>query len=116
MVPLELLVMDEAAQLKECESAILLQLPGLRHAILMRGERQLPALVESKISEKAEFGRSLFHRLVLLGHEKHLLNVQYTMHPSISLFLKREFYDNQILDGPNLNEMSYKKCFLDEKI
>ncbi|KAB2600275.1 hypothetical protein D8674_010546 [Pyrus ussuriensis x Pyrus communis] len=35
IVPLELLVIDEAAQLKECESAILLQLPGLHHAILI---------------------------------------------------------------------------------
>ncbi|CAN6718319.1 unnamed protein product [Malus baccata var. baccata] len=38
------------------------------------------------------------------------------MHPSISLFPKREFYDNQILDCPNLNEVSYKKCFLDGKM
>ncbi|KAM1963861.1 hypothetical protein ACFX15_044397 [Malus domestica] len=116
MVPLELLVIDEAAQLKECESTIPLQLPGLRHAILIGDERQLPAIVKSQISEKAEFGRSLFERLVLLGHKKHLLNVQYRMHPSISLFPKMEFYDNQILDGPNVNEVSYNKCFLDGKM
>ncbi|KAB2600277.1 hypothetical protein D8674_010548 [Pyrus ussuriensis x Pyrus communis] len=116
MVPLELLVIDEAAQLKECESTIPLQLPGLRHAILIGDERQLPAVVKSQISEKAELGRSLFERLVLLGHEKHLLNVQYRMHPSISLFPKMEFYDNQILDGPNVSEVSYNKCFLDGKM
>uniref|UniRef100_A0A2N9F0I6 DNA2/NAM7 helicase-like C-terminal domain-containing protein n=1 Tax=Fagus sylvatica TaxID=28930 RepID=A0A2N9F0I6_FAGSY len=34
----ELLVIDEAAQLKECESTIPLQLPGLRHAILVGDE------------------------------------------------------------------------------
>ncbi|BBN69579.1 P-loop containing nucleoside triphosphate hydrolases superfamily protein [Prunus dulcis] len=72
MRPLELLVIDEAAQLKECESAIPLQLPGLRHAILVGDEKQLPAMVKSKISEKAGFGRSLFGRLVQLGHKKHL--------------------------------------------
>ncbi|KAM5548857.1 hypothetical protein ABKV19_000330 [Rosa sericea] len=114
--PLELLVIDEAAQLKECESAIPLQLPGLRHAILIGDERQLPAMVKSKIAENAGFGRSLFERLVLLGHEKHLLNVQYRMHPSISLFPKKEFYNNQILDGPNVNERSYEKCFLEGKM
>ncbi|KAK9950673.1 hypothetical protein M0R45_006150 [Rubus argutus] len=86
--PLELLVIDEAAQLKECESAIPLQLSGLRHAILVGDERQLPAMVQSKISSKADFGRSLFERLAKLGHKKHLLNVQYRMHPSISLFPK----------------------------
>ncbi|KAM1130483.1 hypothetical protein EV1_044775 [Malus domestica] len=116
MVPLELLVIDEAAQLKECESTIPLQLPGLRHAILIGDEKQLPAMVKSQISEEAEFGRSLFERLVLLGHEKHLLNVQYRMHPSISLFPKMEFYDSQILDGPNVNEVSYNKRFLDGKM
>ncbi|XP_062022614.1 uncharacterized protein LOC133738941 [Rosa rugosa] len=114
--PLELLVIDEAAQLKECESAIPLQLPGLRHAILIGDERQLPAVVKSKIAENAGFGRSLFERLVLLRHEKHLLNVQYRMHPSISLFPKKEFYNNQILDGPNVNERSYEKCFLEGKM
>ena len=46
---LELLVIDEAAQLKECESTIPLQLPGLRHAILIGDERQLPAMVQSKV-------------------------------------------------------------------
>ncbi|XP_004300915.1 PREDICTED: uncharacterized protein LOC101300152 [Fragaria vesca subsp. vesca] len=114
--PLELLVIDEAAQLKECESAIPLQLPGLRHAILIGDERQLPAMVKSKIAENAGFGRSLFERLVLLGHEKHLLNVQYRMHPSISLFPKKEFYDNRILDGPNVNAVSYEKCFLEGRM
>lgn len=49
--PIELLVIDEAAQLKECESAIPLQLPGLRHAILVGDERQLPAMVQSKVNE-----------------------------------------------------------------
>jgi senataxin len=49
MRPLELLVIDEAAQLKECESAIPLQLSGLHHAILIGDERQLPAMVQSKV-------------------------------------------------------------------
>jgi senataxin len=46
---MEFLVIDEAAQLKECESAIPLQLSGLRHAILIGDERQLPALVKSEV-------------------------------------------------------------------
>ncbi|GFZ18355.1 P-loop containing nucleoside triphosphate hydrolases superfamily protein [Actinidia rufa] len=76
MKTLELLVIDEAAQLKECESAIPLQLSGVRHAILIGDERQLPAMVQSKICQKAEFGRSLFERLVLLGQMKHLLRLR----------------------------------------
>ena len=65
-----------------------------------------------QISDKAGFGRSLFERLVLLGHKKHLLNVQYRMHPSISLFPNMEFYDKQILDSPSVKERSYEKHFL----
>ncbi|KAK9950677.1 hypothetical protein M0R45_006153 [Rubus argutus] len=114
--PLELLVIDEAAQLKECESAIPLQLSGLRHAVLVGDERQLPAMVKSKISAKADFGRSLFERLAKLGHKKHLLNVQYRMHPSISLFPKMEFYNNQVVDGPNVKVRSYERCFLKGKM
>ncbi|KAF8407485.1 hypothetical protein HHK36_006619 [Tetracentron sinense] len=112
MTPLELLVVDEASQLKECESAIPLQLPGIRHAILIGDERQLPAMVKSE----AEFGRSLFERMVSLGQEKHLLNVQYRMHPSISLFPNMEFYNKQISNAPNVRERSYEKQFLQEKM
>ncbi|KAL2333167.1 hypothetical protein Fmac_014380 [Flemingia macrophylla] len=109
---LEMLVIDEAAQLKECESNIPLQLPALRHVILIGDEKQLPSLVKSEISGKAGFARSLFERLVLLGHEKHLLNGQYRMHPSISLFPNMEFYDKQILDSPSVKGRSYEKHFL----
>ncbi|KAF5960733.1 hypothetical protein HYC85_001942 [Camellia sinensis] len=116
MAPLELLVIDEAAQLKECEFTIPLQLFGLRHAILIGDEGQLPAMVQSEICKKADFGRSLFERLVLLGHKKHLLEVQYRMHPSISLYLNREFYDKKILDGPNVKEITYEKRFLQGKM
>ncbi|XP_028054794.1 probable helicase MAGATAMA 3 isoform X2 [Camellia sinensis] len=110
--PLELLVIDEAAQLKECESTIPLQLSGIRHAILVGDERQLPSMVQSKICQNVEFGRSLFERLVLLGHKKHLLSIQYRMHPSISMFPNREFHDNMISDGPNVKERTYERLFL----
>ncbi|KAF5957926.1 hypothetical protein HYC85_005151 [Camellia sinensis] len=110
--PLELLVIDEAAQLKKCESTIPLQLSGIRHAILVGDERQLPSMVQSKICPNVEFGRSLFERLVLLGHKKHLLSIQYRMHPSISMFPNREFYDNMISDGPNVKERTYERPFL----
>jgi superfamily I DNA and/or RNA helicase len=48
----------------------------------------------------------------MLGHKKHLLDVQYRMHPSISLFPNREFYDKQISDAPNVKEIDYEKRFL----
>ncbi|KAE8646153.1 hypothetical protein Csa_015585 [Cucumis sativus] len=132
MAPLETLVIDEAAQLKECEAAIPLQFPSIKHAILIGDECQLPAMVESKIftyvnlllephklleqeisrRDEAGFGRSLFERLSSLGHQKHLLNVQHRMHPSISYFPNSKFYANKILDGPNVKTKAYEKKFL----
>ncbi|CAN6996245.1 unnamed protein product [Brassica oleracea var. botrytis] len=114
--PIQLLVIDEAAQLKECESAIPLQLPGLRHAVLIGDEKQLPAMIQSKIASEAGLGRSLFERLVLLGHKKQLLNMQYRMHPSISIFPNREFYGMKILDAPSVRVRSYEKQFLPGKM
>ncbi|XP_047335728.1 uncharacterized protein LOC124939285 [Impatiens glandulifera] len=112
-MPLELLVVDEAAQLKECESTIPLQLFGLKHAILIGDEKQLPAMVQSEISNEAKMGRSLFERMVILGMPKHLLNIQYRMHQSISLFPNKQFYQGMILNGPNVIKRQYEKHFLD---
>ncbi|MFS8009826.1 putative P-loop containing nucleoside triphosphate hydrolase, DNA2/NAM7 helicase, helicase [Helianthus anomalus] len=109
----ELLVVDEAGQLRECESVIPLQLSRLRDVVLIGDERQLPAMVTSKVCKEAQFGRSLFERLVSLEHTTHLLNVQYRMHPDISLFPNKEFYGDKLLNGPNVEENSYKKQFLE---
>ncbi|PON39575.1 ATP-dependent DNA helicase PcrA [Parasponia andersonii] len=110
--PLTILVIDEAAQLKECESIIPLQLPGIKHAVLVGDECQLPATVTSKISDEAGFGRSLFERLSSQNHSKHLLSTQYRMHPSISSFPNSKFYHNQILDAPIVKRKSYEKHYL----
>ncbi|XP_020249491.1 helicase SEN1-like [Asparagus officinalis] len=110
--PLECLVVDEAAQLKECECLIPLQLSRIQHAIFIGDECQLPAMVKSQASENAAFGRSLFERLSSLGHKKHLLDVQYRMHPSISRFPSSNFYNDKVSDGPNVKCDSYRQCYL----
>lgn len=69
-------------------------------------------MLHMQVCEKAKFGRSLFERLVLLGHNKHLLDVQYRMHPSISLFPNMEFYDRKISDAAIVKERNYQKRFL----
>ncbi|KAL9416864.1 hypothetical protein AB3S75_039948 [Citrus x aurantiifolia] len=112
MEQLKFVVIDEAAQLKESESAIPLQLPCIQHAILVGDEVQLPAMVESSVSGEAYFGRSLFERLSYLGHPKHLLSMQYRMHPSISFFPNSYFYENKIRDAPTVRKRSYEKRFL----
>ncbi|XP_038876924.1 uncharacterized protein LOC120069278 [Benincasa hispida] len=112
MDPVNFLVIDEAAQLKECESIVALQLPGIKHAILIGDECQLPAIVSSQVCDAAGYGRSLFERLSLLGHSKHLLNTQYRMHPSISCFPNSKFYSNKILDAPLVMDKVHKKHYI----
>ncbi|VFQ92350.1 unnamed protein product [Cuscuta campestris] len=110
--PFSLLVIDEAAQLRECESIIPLQLQGLKHAILVGDECQLPAIVHSKVSSEAGFGRSLFERLSSLGHSKLVLNMQYRMHPAISHFPNLSFYNQQVMDAPNVQNKTYERQYL----
>jgi superfamily I DNA and/or RNA helicase len=69
-----------------------------------------------QIADRAEFGRSLFERLVLLGYKKHMLDVQYRMHPSVSMFPCKEFYDGQLSDANIVREISYNKRFLEGKM
>ncbi|KAK3154928.1 hypothetical protein QOZ80_2BG0196740 [Eleusine coracana subsp. coracana] len=110
--PFDIVVVDEAAQLKECESLIPIQLPGVRHVVLIGDEHQLPALVKSQVCDGADFGRSLFQRLSSLGQPKHLLDVQYRMHPRISKFPVSSFYENRITNGPNVLHRSYERRHL----
>lgn len=49
MKPLNILVIDEAAMLKDCESIIPLLLPGISHALLFGDECQLSSMVRSNV-------------------------------------------------------------------
>ncbi|KAI3854721.1 hypothetical protein MKW92_008051 [Papaver armeniacum] len=92
--------------------------------ILIGDECQLPAMVTSKIllliSLQAflfrflmtGFGKVYLKRLSSLGHSKHLLNIQYRMHPKISAFPNGNFYRNQILNAPNVLCKSYERSYL----
>ncbi|KAG5613980.1 hypothetical protein H5410_013804 [Solanum commersonii] len=117
--PFDLLVVDDADQLKECEAVIPLQLRGLRHVVLAGDEFKLTAIVKSRkfitpyqIAREAGLGRSLFKRLGSLDHVKHLLNVQYRMHPSISQFPNLIFHRRQIIDAPDVKSKAYEKIYL----
>ncbi|KAL2921520.1 putative helicase MAGATAMA 3 [Bienertia sinuspersici] len=109
----EMVIIDEAAQLKESDSVIPLSTPGVKCAVLIGDDQQLPAMVQSKVSANANFGRSLFQRLGTLGKKKQLLNIQYRMHPSISLFPNKEFYQNKIINAPHVKEINYQRNFLE---
>lgn len=52
---MDLLLIDEAAQLKECESLIPLQVSGLKHVVLIGEECQLPATIKSEVQFQFSF-------------------------------------------------------------
>ena len=47
----------------------------------------------------------------MLKFDKHLLNIQYRMNPSISSFPNAQFYERKILDGSNVLSPSYNKDY-----
>lgn len=102
----EVVVVDEAAQSVEPSTLNCLQL-GSKHAILVGDPQQLPATIFNVSGKTTKFDRSLFQRLEEAGHEVHLLDTQYRMHPMISLFPRRIFYDGKLLDGPNVKHPEY---------
>uniref|UniRef100_A0A7S3QDL7 WW domain-containing protein n=1 Tax=Chaetoceros debilis TaxID=122233 RepID=A0A7S3QDL7_9STRA len=97
----EVVVVDEAAQSVEPATLVALQL-GSSHAILVGDPNQLPATIFSVSGRTTKYDRSLFQRLEEAGHEVHLLDTQYRMHPQISQFPRNIFYGGLLKDGPNV--------------
>jgi senataxin len=100
------IVVDEAAQ--SCEPSMLpaLQL-GSNHCVLVGDPQQLPATIFSMSGRSTKYDRSLFQRLEEAGHHVYMLNTQYRMHPMISSFPRRIFYDGSLVDGPNVTKPDY---------
>ncbi|ONK71073.1 uncharacterized protein A4U43_C04F4440 [Asparagus officinalis] len=96
---LDLLIVDRACEIMECESLPLLQLDGLHHAILFGGNGYKPASIISKNLLQIGYGRSLFKRLNLLYPEERNLVLQYRMHPFISCFPNKKFFKQKLLDS-----------------
>ncbi|KAJ3700412.1 hypothetical protein LUZ61_004117 [Rhynchospora tenuis] len=111
--PFDVVIIDEAAQ--AVEPAILVPLAhGCRQVFLVGDPVQLPATVISPIAEKFGYGKSLFKRFQEAGFPVQMLNIQYRMHPEISLFPSKEFYGGFLQDGESVNRKSpwYQyRCF-----
>ncbi|KAM0913088.1 hypothetical protein ACQ4PT_012383 [Festuca glaucescens] len=84
IAPLDVLIVDEAAQVRECELVIPLRLQWLKHVVLVGDDCQLSAMVKSQVCKEAGFGTSLFGRL---------------------------FYERKILDGSNVLSPSNNKGY-----
>ncbi|PWW78380.1 hypothetical protein C7212DRAFT_351169 [Tuber magnatum] len=104
-VDFETVIIDEAAQSVELSALIPLKF-GCEKCILVGDPKQLPPTVLSREAAKFSYEKSLFVRMQE-NHPKdvHLLSIQYRMHPMISSFPSRQFYDSELEDGENMKEL-----------
>ena len=104
-VEFDTVIIDEAAQSIELSALIPLKY-GCSKCILVGDPKQLPPTVLSREAARFQYEQSLFARMEK-NHKKdiHLLDTQYRMHPEISVFPSRMFYDSRLKDGGNMAKL-----------
>ena len=104
-IDFETVIIDEAAQSIELSALIPLKY-NCAKCILVGDPKQLPPTVLSREAARFQYEQSLFARMEN-NHKKdvHLLDTQYRMHPEISLFPSRTFYDSRLKDGNNMAQL-----------
>lgn len=104
-VEFDTVIIDEAAQSIELSALIPLKY-GCSKCVLVGDPKQLPPTVLSRQAAKFQYEQSLFARMEN-NHKRdvHLLDTQYRMHPEISLFPSRTFYDSRLKDGPGMAQL-----------
>ena len=101
-IEFETVIIDEAAQSIELSALIPLKY-GCSKCILVGDPKQLPPTVLSREAARFQYEQSLFVRMqVNHPRDVHLLDVQYRMHPEISAFPSKAFYDARLVDGPHM--------------
>jgi senataxin len=102
MAQVDMIVIDEAAQALEGEALIPLDCRP-KGMVLVGDPQQLPALTHSAAAREQGYGLSLLERLMkTCKHPYSLLNTQYRMHPAISQFPSKHFYDGAVADSTSV--------------
>ncbi|KRX77588.1 Regulator of nonsense transcripts 1, partial [Trichinella sp. T6] len=91
-------LIDESTQAKEPECLIPI-VTGARQVVLVGDHCQLGPVVISEEAAHAGLNRSLFERLVILGNQPIRLQIQYRMHPLLSLLPNNLFYEGTLQNG-----------------
>jgi regulator of nonsense transcripts 1 len=99
-------LIDEATQAIEPE-CLLPALKGARQLILVGDHRQLGPVVSSRETAKAGLFKSLFERMVSMGVRPVRLQIQYRMHPELSVFPSTTFYEGTLQIGVTQSERLY---------
>jgi senataxin len=104
-IEFETVIIDEAAQSIELSALIPLKY-GCSKCILVGDPKQLPPTVLSREAAKFQYEQSLFVRMQANHpNDVHLLDTQYRMHPEISRFPSKAFYDSRLRDGQDMAKL-----------
>ncbi|SPO00055.1 related to SEN1 protein [Cephalotrichum gorgonifer] len=104
-VDFETVIIDEAAQCVELSALIPLKYGAVK-CILVGDPKQLPPTVLSQSAARYGYDQSLFVRMQQCHPgDVHLLDTQYRMHPLISMFPSREFYEGRLFDGSGMADI-----------
>ncbi|CAH8382155.1 unnamed protein product [Eruca vesicaria subsp. sativa] len=97
----DVVIIDEAAQ--AVEPATLIPLATRCKQVFLVGDpKQLPATVISTVAQDSGCGTSMFERLQKAGYPVNMLKTQYRMHPEIRSFPSKEFYEEALEDGADI--------------
>jgi regulator of nonsense transcripts 1 len=96
-------LIDESTQATEPECLIPI-VHGCKQLVLVGDHQQLGPVITNRRAAKAGLSRSLFERLIVLGHKPIRLTVQYRMHPALSLFPSNMFYEGSLQNGVTTEE------------
>eukprot|EP00919_Chromeraceae_sp_WS-2016_P027225 GHVR01064710.1.p1 GENE.GHVR01064710.1~~GHVR01064710.1.p1 ORF type:complete len:243 (-),score=0.04 GHVR01064710.1:1881-2609(-) len=86
-------------------------LKSAKQVILVGDHLQLGPVVICRETAKAGLNKSLFERLVMIGHKPIRLQVQYRMHPSLTAFPSNTFYDGTLQNGITEKDRIMNKQF-----
>lgn len=99
-------LIDESSQATEPGSLIPI-VKGCTQLVLVGDQMQLGPCVQSRAAEKLGLGKSLFERMIELGHSPITLKVQYRMHPCLAEFPNQMFYENLLQNGVDEREREH---------
>ena len=102
-VNFDTVIIDEACQTTELNALIPLKY-GCTRCIMVGDPNQLPPTVLSTEAVNFAYNESLFVRMQKNNpNAVRLLAIQYRMHSSISSFPSKQFYNGELLDGPEVD-------------
>jgi regulator of nonsense transcripts 1 len=92
-------IIDEATQALEASSLIPM-MHGATRFVIVGDQNQLgPTVSEETLSKVEGYNISLFERMIENNFPFSILDTQFRMHPAISAFPSKQFYNGQIKDG-----------------